>query len=261
MKLYFLNSRRRVSGTPSDFSLDLRETLSVADGCKFRIDQLRLGVAFMLVNENNRNIFFRVGDYVGRAILEIGQYSSEQLATTLQFCLGQALPSTLGSVRVSYSTVSAQTTLTFTSSLNLQFQLLALADVARLPAASWSEVNLVDAKLFNDVLGSYTSTGTTLVFRFVSCQPYDVLYLCSSKLGGSSYIHGPRFSSDTLMKIVVKANFGEVQEAEMPYNVWVGCDGLTTNQLDFQLKDRDGHLVDMSLGGDISFLLTFDEGS
>ena len=87
------------------------------------------------------------------------------------------------------------------------------------------------------------------------------MYLCSSKLGGSSYIHGPRFSSDTLMKMVVKANFGEVQEAEMPYNVWVGCDGLTTNQLDLQLKDRDGHLVDMSLGGDIWFLLTLDEGS
>ena len=167
MKLYFLNSRRRVSGTPSDFSLDLRETLSVADGCKFRIDQLRLGVAFMLVNENNRNIFFRVGDYVGRAILEIGQYSSEQLATTLQFCLGHALPSTLGSVRVSYSTVSAQTTLTFTSSQNQHFELLDAVAVGRLPAASWSEVNLADAKLFNDVLGSYTSTGTTLVFRFV----------------------------------------------------------------------------------------------
>ena len=42
MKLYFLNSRRRTSGTPSDFVLDLRETFSIADGCKFRIDQLRL---------------------------------------------------------------------------------------------------------------------------------------------------------------------------------------------------------------------------
>ena len=79
MKLYFLNSRRRVSGTPSEVSLDLRETLSVADGCKFRIDQLRLGVAFMLVNENNRNIFFRVGDYVGRAIF--GDRSIFQRAT------------------------------------------------------------------------------------------------------------------------------------------------------------------------------------
>ena len=63
------------------------------------------------------------------------------------------------------------------------------------------------------------------------------------------------------MKIVVKANFGEIQECEMPYNVWVGCYGLTTNQLDFQLKDRDGHVVDMSLAGDVSFLLTVDEGS
>jgi hypothetical protein len=261
MKLYFLSSRRRISGTASNFVLDLRETLSIADGCKFRIDQLRLGIAFMLVNENNRNIFFRVGNYVGRAVLEIGQYSSEQLATTLQFCINLALPKNLGGVQVSYNSVSAHTTLTFTSSQNLQFQLLALADVARLPAASWPEVSLADPKLFNDVLGTYTSDGRTLVFRFVSCQPFDVIYLCSSKLGGSSYIHGPRFSSDTLMKIVVRGSFGEVQEAEMPYNVWVGCKGLSTNELDFQLKDHDGHLIDMSLGGDVSFLLTIDEGS
>ena len=214
----------------------------------------------MSVNENNRNIFFRVGSYVGRAVLEIGQYSSEQLATTIQFCIGQALPSTYGSARVAYSTVSANTTLTFASSQDLRFELMDAAAVAQLPAAAWPGLSLADPKLFNDVLGGYTTDGKTLVFRFVSCQPYDVLYLCSSKLGGSSYIRGPRFSSDTLMKITVKENFGQVQEAEMPFNCWVGSDGLTTNQLDFQLKDRDGHFVDMSLGGDVSFLLAIDEG-
>ena len=178
MKLYFLSSRRRISGTASDFVVDLRETMSIADGCKFRVDQLRLGIAFMLVNENNRNLFFRVGNYVGRAILEIGQYSSEQLATTIQFCISQALPSSYGSVRVSYNTVSAHTTLTFTGSAS--FELLDATAVANLQSAAFPGFNLQDPKLFNDVLGKYSTDGKTLVFRFVSCQPYNVLYLCSS---------------------------------------------------------------------------------
>jgi hypothetical protein len=69
------------------------------------------------------------------------------------------------------------------------------------------------------VLGGYTNVlsgnNSVLTFRFISMQPYDVLYLCSKRLGSTS-IQGPRGSSDTLMQIVINQPFGGVQEAAMP---------------------------------------------
>ena len=85
MKLFYLSSKNSVVGTPSNFVASLTRTLNVAAGGRFRIDQLRLGVAFMLVNSNNRYVFYQEGPNVGFAILEVGQYKSQKLATTLGF--------------------------------------------------------------------------------------------------------------------------------------------------------------------------------
>jgi len=85
MRLLYLSSKNAITGNVSDFEVPLVHTLSVAEGGRFRIDQLRLGVAFMLVNPNNRNLYFHEGPMARRAVLEIGQYESQSLATTLAF--------------------------------------------------------------------------------------------------------------------------------------------------------------------------------
>ena len=61
--------------------------------------------------------------------------------------------------------------------------------------------------------------------------------------------------------IIVTESFGNVQENAMPFDVWLDCSSLTTLNLDFQLVDRFGVPVDLTLGGEILFLLTIDEGT
>jgi len=61
------------------------------------------------------------------------------------------------------------------------------------------------------------------------------------------------------MQVVISAPFGGIQETSMPVDVWISCAGICCHELDFQLQDSDGNIVDMSVGGDISFLRTIDD--
>ena len=259
MRLLYLSSKDAITGKPSDFEVKLINTLSVAEGGRFRIDQLRLGIAFMLINENNRNLYFREGYEVRHAVLEIGQYTSETLATTLAYVMNAA-PGLLGRFSCTYSPVSSCTVLTYTPPSAHPYWTMQFLSDSEVPPA-FPTIN--DPKSFLLVLGGYTTgmngSNTVLTFRFISTQPYDVLYLCSRRLG-STAIQGPRGSCNTLMQIVINQPFGSVQEASMPVDVWIPCDGLTCHRLDFQLQDSAGNIVD-TLGGDISFLLSIDDGN
>ena len=269
MRLLYLSSKNAITGDAGNFEVPLIRTLSVAEGGRFRIDQLRLGVAFMLVNENNRNLYFHEGpDIVRLAQLEIGQYDSQSLATTLAFVMNAAV-GMMGHVSCQYSMVSACTVVTYTPpSAHPDWQLSFVTDVELQQRwygrIGFLGIDLQNPKSFTKVLGGYTTSlsdnNSVLTFRFISMQPYDVLYLCSRRLG-STAIQGPRGSSDTLMQIVINQPFGGVQEASMPVDVWISCEGLTCHRLDFQVQDASGNIIDMSLGGEVSFLLSIDDGN
>lgn len=269
MRLLYLSSKNAITGNAGNFEVPLVRTLSVAEGGRFRIDQLRLGIAFMLVNENNRNLYFKEGpNSVLWARLEVGQYDSQSLATTLAFVLNAAA-GLRGHFTCQYSVVSACTVLTYTPPSNEPFWTVSFLSDAELQRdwvgnISWPGNDLRNPRSFTTVLGGYTTTmsghNSVLTFRFISMQPYDVLYLCSRRLG-STAIQGPRGSSDTLMQIVINQPFGGVQEASMPVDVWISCEGLTCHRLDFQIQDAGGNVIDMSLGGEVSFLLSIDDGN
>ena len=109
----------------------------------------------------------------------------------------------------------------------------------------------------NDVLGGYAASTlpsgqTQLMFPFISTQPYDSLYLTSTRLSTSA-VRGPRGNNNVLAMIIITEAFGNVQENAMPYDVWLDCSSLTTLSLDFQLVDRFGVPVDLTLGGEILF--------
>ena len=268
MRLLYLSSKNAITGNAGSFEVPLVHTLSVAEGNRFRIDQLRLGVAFMLVNENNCNLYFKEGNNVLWARLEIGQYDSQSLAATLAFVLNAA-GGLRGHFTCQYSVVSACTVLTYTPPANEPFGTVSFLTDAQLERdwvgnISFPGNDLRNLRSFTTVLGGYTidvnNHNTVLTFRFISMQPYDVLYLCSRRLG-STAIQGPRGSSDTLMQIVINQPFGGIQEASMPWDVWITCPGITCHRLDFQIQDAGGNVIDMSLGGEVSFLLSIDDGN
>ena len=170
--------------------------------------------------------------------------------------------------QVQYQSVSSSTQFLYTppsSNPGQQFFILSNEQIAQLPFATFPGINLKAPQSINDVLGGYatsvlSSGQTQLMFPFISTQPYDSLYLTSTRLSTSA-VRGPRGNNNVLAMIIVTEAFGNVQENAMPYDVWLDCSSLTTLSLDFQLVDRFGVPVDLTLGGEILFLLTIDEGS
>ena len=67
---------------------------------------------------------------------------------------------------------------------------------------------------------------------------------------------GPKGASDCLCSIPLTVNYGAVQTYSMSNEVWFDIPALLTQQLSFQLRDRDYNIVNSV--ANISFTLTID---
>ena len=91
---------------------------------------------------------------------------------------------------------------------------------------------------------SYTPTGggVTLAWSYCSVQAVDMMYLCSVRLG-SQDTYGPSGSTDTLMCAIPNQDFATVLVSSMPWDVWMECPAISTNILDFTLRDRNYNVL------------------
>ena len=82
-----------------------------------------------------------------------------------------------------------------------------------------------------------------------------MLYLSSSNFSNLDII-GPQGNHDILSSIVVTEAFGTVIDYSMPADVWFDVGPITTQTLDFQLRDRSYNVL--SIVPNISLTLTID---
>ena len=98
-------------------------------------------------------------------------------------------------------------------------------------------------------------SGTKYMFSFVSVQPVDIMYLTSNKFANVDTF-GPQGDHSTIMCAVITEAFGNVMDASMPADVWITCPGITTQSLDFCLRDRSYNVIQNL--PNISFTVTID---
>ena len=101
----------------------------------------------------------------------------------------------------------------------------------------------------------YVQTSNTYTFSYVPLAAADVLYLCCTNFTHMDSV-GPKGASDCLCSIPITAAYGSVQDYSMSSVVWFDIPALTTQQLSFQLRDRDYNIL--SIVPNISFTLTID---
>ena len=103
MRQIFVDSRDRVSGTTTDFSIELRETLVIEGaGHKARIDQLRIPLTIPTIETaDNDTIQVRVGATTYTITIPQAQYDGPGIASTIQSLLNATAP---GSWTVTYIT-------------------------------------------------------------------------------------------------------------------------------------------------------------
>ena len=83
-----------------------------------------------------------------------------------------------------------------------------------------------------------------------------VFFILSSSTFSTMDTVGPSGANDTLMCAPVTSAFGSILVVDMPYNTWFDVPRLTTQQLNFQIRDRWYDVI--ANLPNVSFLLTID---
>ena len=74
MRQIFVDSRDRVSGTSTDFTIQLPENLSLETGHRGRIDSLRVPLTVPTIDSTNNTIIVQVGATVYTVTIPVGNY-------------------------------------------------------------------------------------------------------------------------------------------------------------------------------------------
>ena len=231
MRTLYVDSRDRVSGTTTDFSIQLPETLHVEGIRRGRIDNLRIPLVIPTIRTGvNDTLQVRVGSTTYTVTLQQANYDGPGIATALQGLLFAAAP---GTWTVTYDIANISMKIVCSNSFTIVGGTYAAQLMSR----------------------AYTSTANSYSFTFVSMLGIDIMYLSSGKFNNLDII-GPGGAHDTLACAVVTEPFGAVLDVSMPQATWFNVPPMTTQQLDFQLRDRSYNVL--TIVPNISFLLTID---
>ena len=245
MRQLFIDSRDRTTGSTTDFSIQLRETLTTTAANEYRIDGLRVPLVIPLIQKGvNDVLWFYLGGVVRHVTLTYGNYSGTDLASEIQLELSTAFSPVTWSVKYNNATASLSIACSDAS-----FSVMTDAQVA---AAGYSLPTFASA-LFKNAYTIDLFLGSKITFSYCSMVAVDMMYLTSNKLS-SQDTFGPGGSTDTIMAAVTEGDFASVLNASMSQNIWLPTPVLTTSTLDFQLRARD-YTVLQNLPN-ISFVLT-----
>jgi len=231
MRQIFVDSRDRVpGGTSTNFSITLPQTLALESGHQGRIDDLRLPVNIPTIYLGHSSIKVRMLSTDYEVFIAEGQYNSgSDLANEIR----NALTPINGAWTVTYDTrktsmeISCTNAFTFTGGTYM--------------------TRLLERP--------YVYTGSKYTFPYAPLQGLDIAYLCCSNFAHLDTV-GPKGASDCLCQIPIQVGYGAVQTYSMSSSVFFDIPALTTQQLSFQLRDRDYNVL--SIVPNISFVLTID---
>jgi hypothetical protein len=199
-------------------------------GHQGRIDDLRIPNSMPTISALNNTIQLLIGSTYYDLSLPIGQVNS---GPDLANLIRQQLVGTTGSWSVDYYV--SQMVLSITCSLEYTF---------------------TGGTFIKQLLARpYQQTPNTYNFLYVPLQGIDVCYLACANFTHMDSV-GPKNSCDCLCSIPMSVGFGAVQTYSMSSSVFFDIPALTTQQLSFQLRDRDYNLLNSN--ANISFILTID---
>ena len=232
MRQIFVDSRDRVSGTTTDFVIQLPQTLNLEGGRhRGRVDNLRIPVVVPTIQAGvNDTLQVLIGAQTYTVTLPQSNYDGPGLAAALASRLLSTAP---GSWTVAYDTRNIAMSISCTNPFTIVGGTYAAQLLSR----------------------PYTQTSNSYAFTYVSVQGIDVMYLSSPDFATMDAV-GPQGSHDVLLAANVTSPFGSVLETNMPWDTWFNIPGLTKQQLSFQLRNRSYGLL--SIVPNISFVLTID---
>ena len=231
MRQIFCDSRDRVSGSTTDFVIQLPETLSLGSGRRGRVDNLRIPLVIPTIQGGtNDTIKLLIGSTSYTITIPQGNYDGNGLASTIQGRLTATAP---GGWNVVYDSSNVAMSISGTNPFTITGGTYAAQLMSR----------------------PYAQTSNSYSFSYVSVQGIDMMYLSSQNFSSLDIV-GPGGAHDTICACIVDSPFGSVLNISMPQNVYFNIPAMTTQQLSFQLRNRSYQVL--SIVPNISFTLTID---
>ena len=244
MTTIYVDSRKRVAGSDSDFEVDLGESLHMQSDARLAVYKIRIADSF-LSTDRGRYLYW-VDAALGTlnwALLPEGAYTGSRLAAWISSNFATATYSeTTNSLSVAYDGNRL-----ILNDLELQQQFPNVVDYPTSPAASPSD----------HTLGPSFVSGGQQVFEFVRMNCYNEVYLRCPQLANASRVLG-NLGEDILSKITLKSGVGTIVETGSDDGHFMAVRGpITLRHLRFRLTDLEGQVVRLR-GSSLSFMLFLD---
>ena len=274
-KKVYIDSSYKVSGTPSNFTIDLPETVQLEDNMLCQIHEVSIPHSWYSINSTNNNIYWMhqvippgviAGITYRKVTIPEGNYTAVDLSQTIQIAINLLVdtvdrPNTYS---LSYNTSTNK----FTVSSNYAtviFVLLTDGEIAPLAGSFSDPVDVNNLSSINRVIGNTTpatdayTNVAPYTTNFVDLVPFKSLYLHCNEISNYNQLTVAGNSSIVKKINVTVPYLGVINDNELSSVDYIDVSGKMLRRLNFRLTNNLNQVVNLN-DVDISFTLTFFRG-
>ena len=249
-KKVYIDSSYKVSGTSSDFTIDLPETVQLEDNMLCQIHEVSIPHSWYSINETSNNLYVMKGILPSetpsgvtyrKLIIPVGNYTASELATQLETSLN-TLDSGDRTNSFSVSYLAGLNKIQIRSNYpEVIYTVLTDADV--LVDNGERFVETVDAnnlKSINKVLGVYTTSGDAstnvvpYITGFIELTPVKSLYLHCNEISNYNQLTVAGNSSIIKKMPVNVLYLGVINDNEISVVDYIDVSGKMLRRLNFR---------------------------
>ena len=271
----YIDSSYKVSGTSSDFTIDLPETVQLEENMLCQIHEVSIPHSWYSINSTNNNLYFRhqvippsviAGITYRKITIPEGNYTAVDLAQTIEIALNLVYdtgdrPNTYS---ISYNTSTNK--YTFSSNYaTVIFVVLTDGEVAPVANVFSDPVDVNNLQSINRVLGNTTpatdayTNVAPYTTNFVDLVPIKNVYLHCNEISNFNQLTVAGNSS-IIKKINVTVPYlGVINDNELSSVDYIDVSGKMLRRLNIRCSDHLNQNINLN-GVDISFTLTFFKG-
>ena len=274
-KKVYIDSSYKVSGTSSDFTIDLPETVQLEDNMLCQIHEVSIPHSWYSINSTNNNLYFRhqiippgviAGITYRKITIPEGNYNAVDLAQTIEIALNLLVDTVDRPNTYSLHYNNSTNKITFSSNYATAiFVVLTDGEIAPVAGVFSDPVDVNNLNSINRVIGNTTPATdayTNVVpytTNFIDLVPFKSLYLHCNEISNYNQLTVAGNSS-IVKKINVSVPYlGVINDNELSNVDYIDVSSKILRRLNFRLSNHLNQVINLN-GVDISFTLTFFRG-
>ena len=274
-KKVYIDSYYRVSGTSSDFTVDLPETVQLEDNMLCQIHEVSIPHSWYSINDTNNNLYYRHqvippavpnGITYRKITIPEGNYTASDLAQTIEIALNLRVDT--GDRPNTYSIHYNSSTNKFTISsiyATVIFVVLTDGEVAPVANVFSDPVDVTNLNSINRVMGnttpatdSYTNVAP-YTSNFIDLVPFKNLYLHCNEISNFNQL-SVAGNSSIIKKIPANVPYlSIINDNELSSVDYIDVSNKMLRRLNFRLTNHFNQVLNLN-DVDVSFTLTFFRG-